>query len=187
MCKVLLWAAFWGLLFSVIVGTSPSLWAHDGKHKTLNLDEPSVPLKIEDVSTMNLDNKPVKLSDYHGKVIFLNFWATWCVPCRVEMPAMKHLEEALKGQLFAIVTVNLQESPKKIKKFFQEIKLEFDTLLDPQGEISKLYGATQLPITYIIDKEGFIVARAIGPREWESKESIGYFNYLIEKKLKKLL
>ncbi len=118
------------------------------------------------------------LDSYQGKVVVVNFWATWCVPCRVEMPSMKRLEKNLKYKPFVIVTVNLQESSEKIKKFYQNLKLTFDTLLDPDGKIFKLYNASQLPTTYIIDKQGFMVAKAVGPREWDSEESIGYIIHL---------
>ena len=181
MRSVLFQTTFWGLLGIFTLGGVDILWAHEGENHsttTLSLQKAAYPIRYEDITTVNLENEPVKLSDYQGKVIFLNFWATWCVPCRVEMPSMKRLEKKLKDKPFVIVTVNLQESSEKIKKFYQNLKLTFDTLLDPDGKIFKLYNASQLPTTYIIDKQGFMVAKAEGPREWDSEESIGYIIHL---------
>jgi thiol-disulfide isomerase/thioredoxin len=119
------------------------------------------------------------LGDLKGQVVFLNFWATWCVPCKAEMPAMERLHRALRGQPFRMLAVNLQEDPAAIRKFVDELGLTFDIVLDPTGTITRDYAVNNLPLTYLIDKQGLIVARALGERPWDEGAYLGYVRVLI--------
>ena len=111
------------------------------------------------------------LDAYRGSVVFLNFWATWCAPCRIEMPAMQALHERLADTAgFAMVAVNLQEDVGRVRGFADELELSFRILLDSSGEIAATYGARTLPMSYIIDKDGAILARIIGTRSWDEPE-----------------
>lgn len=111
------------------------------------------------------------LDSYRGSVVFLNFWATWCAPCRIEMPAMQALHERLADTAgFAMVAVNLQEDAGRVRGFADELELSFRILLDSSGEIAATYGARTLPMSYIIDKDGSILARIIGTRSWDAPE-----------------
>lgn len=111
------------------------------------------------------------LDSYRGSVVFLNFWATWCAPCRIEMPAMQALHERLADTAgFAMVAVNLQEDAAQVRGFADELRLSFRILLDSSGEIAATYGARTLPMSYIIDKDGSILARIIGTRSWDDPE-----------------
>ena len=111
------------------------------------------------------------LDSYRGSVVFLNFWATWCAPCRTEMPAMQALHERLADTAgFAMVAVNLQEDAGQVRGFADELRLSFRILLDSSGEIAATYGARTLPMSYIIDKDGSILARIIGTRSWDDPE-----------------
>lgn len=111
------------------------------------------------------------LDSYRGTVVFLNFWATWCAPCRIEMPAMQALHERLADTAgFAMVAVNLQEDAGRVQGFAHELELSFRILLDSSGEIAATYGARTLPMSYIIDKDGSILARIIGTRSWDEPE-----------------
>ena len=121
----------------------------------------------------------VRLSDYRGKVVFLNFWATWCAACVVEMPAMEKLHRRLKDKDFVMVAINMQESDAQVKAFFEKLKLSFTALLDSSGEVAAGFAVNALPTTFVLDKEGRIVGAAIGPREWDSRASIALFDYLI--------
>ena len=121
----------------------------------------------------------VRLSDYRGKIVFLNFWATWCAACVVEMPAMEKLHRRLKDKDFAMVAINMQESDAQVKAFFERLKLSFTALLDSNGEVAAAFAVNALPTTFILDKEGRIVGAAIGPREWDSRASIALFDYLM--------
>jgi len=122
----------------------------------------------------------VSMSDFRGKVVFLNFWATWCAACVVEMPSMEKLHGRLKDKDFVMLAINMQESDTQVKAFFEKLKLSFAALLDSNGEVAAGFAVNALPTTFVLDKEGRIVGTAIGPREWDSRASIALFEYLID-------
>jgi thiol-disulfide isomerase/thioredoxin len=124
------------------------------------------------------DGRPVSLSNFRGKIVFLNFWTTWCPTCRIEMPSMEKLYQKYKDGAFAMVTINLQESAARVKEFFKEFKLTFTALLDTEGEVGIMFGINQIPTTYILDKKGRILGKALGPREWDNPKSITLFEHL---------
>jgi len=150
-----------------------------GAEETALLDTPSQPVEALDFTAQTLDGRTVRLGDLKGQVVFLNFWATWCVPCKAEMPAMERLHRALRGQPFRMLAVNLQEDPAAIRKFVDELGLTFDIVLDPTGTITRDYAVNNLPLTYLIDKQGLIVARALGERPWDEGAYLGYVRVLI--------
>lgn len=122
----------------------------------------------------------VRLSDYRGKIVFLNFWATWCPACVIEMPSMEKLYRKLKDKDFVMVAINLQETPAQVKSFFEKLELSFSSLLDSNGEIGTWFAVNALPTTFILDKDGRIIGKALGPREWDSRASIALFEHLID-------
>lgn len=126
----------------------------------------------------DMSGKEVKLSDFRGKIVFLNFWATWCPSCRDEMPSMQKLHNMFQDKDMAMVTINLQESPERVKEYFNELKLSFPALLDEKAEVAARFGITALPTTFILDKSGRVLGKAVGFRNWESKESIALFKEL---------
>jgi peroxiredoxin len=139
-------------------------------------------LPAPDFSYPGLDGKVVSLSDFRGKVVFLNIWATWCPPCREEMPSMEKLYKELSGEAFEILAVSIDAlGAKVVAPFMKEYKLSFPALLDPQGTVQQLYGTTGLPESFIIDKEGIIAEKIIGARNWATPEVIRYFRNLIQK------
>ncbi|MGD2097010.1 MAG: TlpA disulfide reductase family protein [Desulfobacterales bacterium] len=136
------------------------------------------PLEI----TLNDPNgRPVSLSDLRGKIVFINFWTTWCLACVIEMPSMEKLHQKFKDKDFVMVGINLQESAERVKQFFKKHQLTFTTLLDITGDVGAALGINAIPTTLILDKNGRIAGRALGPREWESKESIALFEYLTDR------
>ncbi len=132
-----------------------------------------------EVTLPDLSGRQVSLSDFKGKILFVNFWATWCPPCREEMPSMQKLHARLKDKDFLIVAIDLQESAEPVKKFLNEYELTFMTLLDLKGETGPLFGINSIPTTLIMDKNGMIIGVAMGPRDWASKKSIALFEHLI--------
>lgn len=150
-------------------------------------DLPDRPLIVPGLPAPNftlpmLDGQMVSLSDYQGKVVFLNIWATWCGPCREEMPSMQKLYEELQNEDFEILAVSIDIlGAKVVAPFMKELKLSFPALLDPKGNIQNLYSTTGVPETIIIDKKGIIVQKIIGPRDWSSPDAISYFRSLIQK------
>ena len=143
----------------------------------LAVSQPNSPVEFR---LADLNGKKISLSDFRGKVVFLNFWTTWCGACRVEMPAMQKLHTRFKDQNFAMVTVNLQESAPKVRDFVDRYKLTFTVLLDTHGEVGRRFGVRALPTTFILDKSGRIMGQALGAREWNSKKAIALFEHLME-------
>jgi len=143
----------------------------------LAVSQPNSPVEFR---LADLNGKKISLSDFRGKIVFINFWATWCGPCRVEMPAMQKLHTRFKDQNFAMVTINLQEPARKVREFVDRYKLTFTVLLDSQGETGSRFGIRALPTTFILDKSGRIMGQALGAREWNSKKAIALFKHLIE-------
>lgn len=129
----------------------------------------------------DVNGRQVSLSDFRGKIVFLNIWTTWCPTCRIEMPSMEKLHQKFKNKDFAMVTINLQESATQVKGFFKEYKLTFTALLDTTGEVGSSFGIYQIPTTFILDKKGRIIGKAVGPREWDSKDAIALFEHLTDK------
>jgi thiol-disulfide isomerase/thioredoxin len=141
-----------------------------------------------DFTLPTLDGGQVRLSDYKGKTVVLNFWASWCAPCRDEMPSIARLALALEGRKdVALLTVSVDEDPQSIKdtlatlwaaddelkKKLQNGKIPFPVLLDPELSVVKnLYGTTMYPETWIIDREGFIRSRFDGDKDWAGAAAI---------------
>jgi peroxiredoxin len=133
-----------------------------------------------DFELPSLTAKTVRLSDFRGKIVFLNFWATWCTPCRIEMPSMEKLYSQFKNHEFAMLAVSLKESKQEVGDFFKENQLTFTGLLDLDGEVAKEFLVASIPTTFIVDRRGGILGIAMGPRPWDTKESIKLFKHLIE-------
>ncbi|HKT59825.1 MAG TPA: TlpA disulfide reductase family protein [Gemmatimonadales bacterium] len=106
---------------------------------------------------------------YRGKVTLVNIWATWCVPCRVEMPAMEQLYTSLAPRGFAVAAVSIDEgSPEDVRKFGRDLDLTFDLLHDRSTRIQQLYQTTGVPESFLLDRNGVIVKRVIGAHDWNS-------------------
>ncbi|UCF97915.1 MAG: TlpA family protein disulfide reductase [Spirochaetaceae bacterium] len=135
--------------------------------------------EIVDFELQDLSGAIRRLSDFNGKVVFLNFWATWCGPCRIEMPSMERLYQRLKAKGLEIVAVNLQEDRKSVQRFVDEYDLSFPVLLDTTGRIGATYGARSIPTTYIVDRDGFVIAGTIGTREWDTEDYVRFFEKLL--------
>ncbi len=127
---------------------------------------------ISDFSLPTLSGETRSLSSYKGKVVLLNFWATWCPPCRAEMPSMEKLYASLKGKDFEILAVNLQEDPKTVRDFVTKNGYTFPILLDSDGRTGSVYGVRGIPTTYVIDKEGFVLGGTVGGKEWDGAEVV---------------
>jgi len=123
-----------------------------------------------DFSYTLLDGRTGKLSDEHGKIVMLNFWATWCYPCKREMPDLDKLQAYMKGKPFRLLTVSASQGVEQVAPYTRKFPYPFDYVLDPQSILSELYKVDMLPTTLIIDKNGVILAKAIGPRQWSSPE-----------------
>jgi peroxiredoxin len=135
-----------------------------------------------DFSFPGLDGKMVRLSDYKGKVVLLNIWATWCPPCVDEMPSMEKLYRKFKEQDFEILAVSIDESgPKAVAPFMKNNRLTFPALIDSDGTIKSVYKITAIPESFIIDKQGVVVRKIVGPLDWADPRVFRFFGDLIER------
>lgn len=150
--------------------------------KKLNIEKSDKEIQAPDFTLKDLDGNQVSLRDFRGKVVFLNFWATWCPPCRLEMPAMERLHVELNDQGLVILAVNYREGPEEIQAFLKQHDLTFTALLDEKAEVFELYKAWSLPTTYLINKKGEILGRVIGYRDWHSEQAKAFFRQLLEEK-----
>ncbi len=133
-----------------------------------NLQEIKDPSPSPDFTLPDLERGKVSLKDFRGRLLLLNFWASWCVPCREEMPAMERLYQKYRDHGFVILGVNVKDEKKSAIAFVKELKITFPIAFDPNGEAGLLYGAWGLPATYLIDAKGIALARAWGPADWFS-------------------
>lgn len=143
---------------------------------------PRVGNPAPDFTLPTLEGNPVRLSNYGGKVVFLNFWATWCPPCRQEMPSMESLYQRLKGRDFQMLAVSIDtKGADRVQSFVATYGLTFSVLLDSNKKVYRLYGLTGVPETFIINKKGDILLKIIGPRDWMKKPWLDYFDRIIGK------
>jgi DsbE subfamily thiol:disulfide oxidoreductase len=155
-----------------------------------SIDYKAVP-KLEEMKThpaapeftlSSADGKKVSIKDFRGKLVFVNFWATWCEFCRDEMPAMERLYREFKGRGFEILAVNVKDNRKDALAFAKKLNVSYPIVMDPEGEVGLLYGAFGMPTTYLIDKNGMVLARLWGPADWSSPGARNLIKSLLEQK-----
>jgi len=135
-----------------------------------------------DFTLRDIQGKKVALKDFRGKLVFLNFWASWCAPCREEMPAMERLYQEFKDKGFVILAVNVKDKRQDALTFVKELKLTYPVLLDSEDEVGLLYGAWGLPATYLVGSKGATLARMWGPANWYGPGARELIRTLLEKK-----
>jgi peroxiredoxin len=141
----------------------------DEAFKQLDLIRPARPKAAQDFTVKTLDGTAFRLQEQRGKVVFINFWATWCPPCREEMPAMERLYRAHRDNGLAMVAVSVDANPDVVAPFAREYQLTFTIALDPRMEVANAYGVRALPSSFVIDKQGMMIALALGPRVWDNR------------------
>ena len=144
--------------------------------------EPQVGALAPDFTLTDLHGESVSLSQYRGKVVMLNFWATWCPPCRAEMPSIEELYRQMqqKGN-FVLLAVNVEDNPEQaIKAFTSKTPLSFPILLDRDQRVSDRYQVSGIPQTYIIDRNGHIAQKVTGGMDWNSPEVANYLTSLLK-------
>lgn len=129
----------------------------------------------------DVDGRERALSDYKGKLVLLNFWATWCEPCRDEMPAMERLWKEYKAKGLVVVAVAGDKGNiHKVGEFCKMREVSFPVLLDPSGDVKSAYGATMFPTSFLIGKDGAIKGKIVGPRQWDAQASRRLFETLLK-------
>ena len=118
----------------------------------------------------DLDGTAHRLADYRGKTVLVNFWATWCAPCRAEMPSIERLRRSMEGRPFAVLAVNVAESARVARDFAEKLPVNFTVLLDRDGRVTRAWGARVLPASYIVGPDGAIRYSYLGDLDWSSDE-----------------
>ncbi len=167
------------LLLVWISAANPEDKSIEGLYASVGIQRVSPPVDAPDFTLKNLEGSEISLKDFEGKVVFLNFWASWCGPCREEMPSMERLWQRFKEEDFVILAVDLRESRGEVVSFMKEHNLTFPVLLDSKGEVGSMFGVRAIPTTYLLDSKGRIVGGAIGARNWESEDAFELIENLL--------
>jgi len=171
---------FLTLLFSLLTLTVHAAW-DDQPKLGHNLTAVRNPAPAPEFTLDDMDEEQHSLKDLRGKVVLLNFWATWCPPCRREMPSMERLYQKLSGEDFTVIAVNQMEDGDHVFAYIGQLDVDptFTILFDKDSKVSNSFRVNGLPTTYLIDKQGKIRYRAIGGREFDHPE--------VEKQIKQLM
>lgn len=160
------WALFISCLFLLAAAQAQELKPWKGG--------PTPPLALND-----LNGKPVKLEDYRGKVVMVQFWATWCPPCLKEIPSMMRLQARLAGQPFVILAVNMGETEKEVKDFLAKVNADFAILMDSDGKALTAWKVFVAPSTFLVDPKGSIRHTLQGGAEWDAPEYVAKISELM--------
>jgi len=159
------------LFFLVAMGPHPSIGGNKADKEALT--------KAPDFTLRDVNGRTVTLASLKGKVILLNFWATWCPPCKAEMPSMNKLYNEIKAKGFEVVAVSTDNGFSPVKEFLAKTHLDFTVLFDEQKVVAREYKVFSMPTTFLIDRNGFIVEKFYGEYEWTDPE--------VRKQIEKLL
>jgi len=156
-----------GWLATILAGALTIPISYAAQLQELPEAAPAATLALEDLSGTRHT-----LGDYRGRVVLVNFWASWCPPCIIEMPGMQRLKEKLAGRPFTILAVNVRESPGVIWKFRKLVRVDFPLLLDREGQAAEEWEIDVYPSSFLVDPQGRVRYAAYGPREWDAPEIV---------------
>jgi len=128
--------------------------------------------RVPEYTAVDLAGSVVSFEDYLGEVVLVNVWATWCGPCRVEMPSIQAAHEHYRDRGFTVLAISIDAGPghrEKVMEFAEEYELDFPILLDPEGKIGRIFQTVGVPETFVLDREGRIAKRLIGATNWDSQ------------------
>jgi peroxiredoxin len=141
----------------------------DEAARELDLIRPSKPKQASDFTVSLVGGDTLKLAGQRGKPVLINFWATWCAPCREEMPAMERLYLKHRERGFVLLAVSVDSDVSLVKPFLQKHKLTFPVALDAKMDLANTYGVRALPASFLVDRNGYLAALALGPRAWDNR------------------
>jgi peroxiredoxin len=169
------WAVTGVVVAGLALGAAALTWvAPEG---SVEIDREAPNFKAIDLATRD----SVSLEDYRGSVTLVNIWATWCVPCREEMPSMQRLFDSVGTRGFRIAAISIDEgSSEDVVAFARELDLSFDILHDRSGSVERLYQTTGVPESFLLDRRGKLVKRVIGAHDWSSPANIATVERLLE-------
>jgi thiol-disulfide isomerase/thioredoxin len=128
---------------------------------------------------MDLDGRRHDLKAHRGKVVLVNFWATWCEPCREEMPSIQRLRDRLAHKRFAVLMVNLDEPETRVRRYIQDARLDLPVVLDPGKRVTSQWGVNILPSTFLVGPDGRIRYRLIGEMDWNGDRASAVLDRLL--------
>jgi len=156
-------------------------WSASDPAAELGLVKPTPIRAARDFQVPTAGDGTLRLSDFRGKVVFLNFWATWCKPCEEEMPSIERLHRKFKDRGLVVLAISMDaDGAPVVRPFVAKHKLTFPVGLDPRLAVSGPYGVWALPVTLIIDRSGRRVLAANGPREWDSPAADALFESILK-------
>ena len=166
----------------LIVFLTPHLATSEDPFALLGLVTPYQVQAARDFVVPTPDGGPIRLADYRGNVVLLNFWATWCLPSKEEMPAMERLYQRFRDRGLVILAISVDaEGAAVVAPFIKQHKLTYPIGLDPDRTLAAQYAAWALPSSFFVDKAGNLVALAAGPREWDSAVTHAVIEFLLRK------
>ncbi|HET7296251.1 MAG TPA: TlpA disulfide reductase family protein [Gemmatimonadales bacterium] len=172
------WTVGIGVLMTLVFGTALAIKIRP-QIELVSVGSSAPPFRAKDLAT----GRAVTLADYRGKVVLLNVWATWCAPCRVEMPSMERLYRRLGGPDFRVVAVSIdEEGDSVVTAFARELGLTFDILHDATAAIKLDYQATGVPESWVINRDGVIIKKVIGASEWDGPVNETLIRRLIDER-----
>ena len=133
-----------------------------------------------DFTLKDLNGQEIQLSSLKGKVVLVNFWATWCPPCREEIPSMMKLNQAMQGKPFQMLAISIDEGGKEdVERYFKKQGVSLPALLDSDGKVAKRYGTTGVPETFVLNTKGLIIKKVIGPMDWAAPQVVAALDEMI--------
>jgi thiol-disulfide isomerase/thioredoxin len=164
--------------FRALAQQSKTVSSVDELIKSIGLSKPAMS-GAPDFNLLDTNGNPVGLTAYRGKLVLLNFWATWCGPCKEEMPSMERLSLNFGGHGFAVLAINQRENAALVNKFMKTHGLSFTTALDTTGRVAGYYRVYGIPVSYLVDGNGQAIGMKSGPMDWSSPPVLDVFRKLI--------
>jgi cytochrome c biogenesis protein CcmG, thiol:disulfide interchange protein DsbE len=169
------WAVTGIVIAGLTLGAAALTWV--APESAVAINHPAPNFRAIDLATRD----SVSLEDYDGSVTLVNVWATWCLPCRDEMPSMQKLYDSLSARGFRIAAISIDEgSPEDVTAFAKKLDLTFDILHDRSGKVEQLYQTTGVPESFLLDRRGVLVKRVIGAHDWSSPANIAAVQRLLD-------
>ncbi|NQU65732.1 MAG: TlpA family protein disulfide reductase [SAR324 cluster bacterium] len=136
------------------------------------------PVAAPEFKAVDMEGKVYRLADFRNRIVIINFWATWCLPCIRELPSLEKLRQMLPAEKFAILAINVKDSLSRVQIYLSGKQFLFKVLLDTEGSIYKAYGVKNFPMTMIIGRDGQLLAEISGERDWAQQKFVNYLYYL---------
>jgi peroxiredoxin len=173
---------FTALIGASLLGAMNAEWTWEQSQASQSLQSFSKPLRLPEFSLENLEGKMVDIRDYKGRVILLNFWATWWPDCRKEGPSLEKLYTQYKSKGLILFRIDTKESRETVIKFLEKEPLKLPVLLDKTGKVGRLFGLWVHPTSYLINREGMVCYRSMGVLDWPGPEATSVIDLLLKER-----